>query len=1089
MAINESVNLNFNATNLDVVEGRIKAIGGAINILGGAVETAVGLMGMFGVDEKTTKQFQEMATSAIALADGTKRIFEGYKELREAQQLFAKATEAATVAQTANNTATVAGATAFDKLRIAMIKNPLTAILVGLTALAGAIYLLSQRTKDANVAQKAFNETLEQATADVASEVLAIRNLASAIQDSSNPLEVRKKAYEELQTLVPTLTNYTYEEALANKEFNKIIEKQITLLRLKAQANLLDKKYNEAYKDYVNEINKAENLTLSQRRQLKEAPGSVPIPSSKSVITYQKEDIGPAIAIRETKAINQELIRQTNILKDYENQLRKINLQILELSGGGKPPPKPLPPFISRKEVDEFKDILNTSFESLETYQTNVRKSLNRAKANELRDTEDFKAFAIKLAEARNISAESQLETLRSTIRDGNLFSRIIKETTTELVINGKRQQFSLEELAKATKLGARDLTLAYKLITLPKEVLGLNVEQFDTFRKNIVDILKEANDDILKQVEKFPNAFADQGVSVKIIGNEIIKMIETQGDLTAEAGKELVDKFNKSISTDVLSTEQFDSFFKGLTQEEQKFVDKTTRTLSIGASSREKFFNLFIKLQQAYIKANQVLNNEELDNNIQLGENLLLNSKRQDKNEKIRLNQLTADLQELTIKKNFDIAEAERLGKKEQVEALNAFYDNEAINIITNSFANQKDVVGKGVDEINKKMEEFEFPKDIFAPEDVQNILSKLDELQQQANDKITLYYNNLIQLAKNNNIDTTKLEEQLQTELSNQKDKFLTLKVKKEKEANDKLLENQKQYGKSSKQQAQDELTAKLKLIDTYLEKLKQMGKEESEAYKKASALRDQVKQELIDMNDFISEFMNTKFMKSTMSIVSTIGGIVSQALAVSQQRSQNNLDQFELEAQERAKRVVGTEEEVAYQLEVIEYEKNVKIENEKKRFFEENKKFQIAQTAIAGFQAAVSAFGSMAFLGPIGLGIGAALAATIAIFTAQQIAAIKATQYVGSYPTPPTPPSGDGGGGGGTGGSMTLIGGQFNQPIPNPNDPGNNPFGNNTNNPMNSPQGMGMNNQPIRAYVVSSDVQSGLEAQQQLDNRRRL
>jgi hypothetical protein len=39
------------------------------------------------------------------------------------------------------------------------------------------------------------------------------------------------------------------------------------------------------------------------------------------------------------------------------------------------------------------------------------------------------------------------------------------------------------------------------------------------------------------------------------------------------------------------------------------------------------------------------------------------------------------------------------------------------------------------------------------------------------------------------------------------------------------------------------------------------------------------------------------------------------------------------------------------------------------------------------------------------------------------------------------------------------------------------------------MNSPQGMGMNNEPIRAYVVSSDVQSGLEAQQQLDNRRRL
>ncbi|NBW19946.1 MAG: hypothetical protein EBR82_69440 [Caulobacteraceae bacterium] len=82
--VQETARINFETGNLDVVEGRIKALGGAINLLGGAVETTVGLMGLLGVDDKVQKQFQEAATSAIAFADGTKRIFEGYKELREA---------------------------------------------------------------------------------------------------------------------------------------------------------------------------------------------------------------------------------------------------------------------------------------------------------------------------------------------------------------------------------------------------------------------------------------------------------------------------------------------------------------------------------------------------------------------------------------------------------------------------------------------------------------------------------------------------------------------------------------------------------------------------------------------------------------------------------------------------------------------------------------------------------------------------------------------------------------------------------------------------------------------------------------------
>jgi len=160
--VQETARINFEASNLDVVEARIKAIGGAINVLGGSVEVVVGAMGLIGVDEKVQKQFQQAATSAIAFADGAKRVFEGYKELREAADLFRKVQQASTVATAANTTATIANntaqnasvgilgrvRTAFTALTAAMVRNPITAVAVAVGALVASFILLQDETEN-----------------------------------------------------------------------------------------------------------------------------------------------------------------------------------------------------------------------------------------------------------------------------------------------------------------------------------------------------------------------------------------------------------------------------------------------------------------------------------------------------------------------------------------------------------------------------------------------------------------------------------------------------------------------------------------------------------------------------------------------------------------------------------------------------------------------------------------------------------------------------------------------------------------------------------------------------------------------------
>jgi hypothetical protein len=107
----EQLNAEFDKS-IQQSEIKIKAIGGSVNLLGGAVETVVGTLGLIGVPPEIQEQFQKAAGSAIAFADGVKRIFEGFKELTEARKLFQGVQVASSVAQSAETAAVTANTTA-----------------------------------------------------------------------------------------------------------------------------------------------------------------------------------------------------------------------------------------------------------------------------------------------------------------------------------------------------------------------------------------------------------------------------------------------------------------------------------------------------------------------------------------------------------------------------------------------------------------------------------------------------------------------------------------------------------------------------------------------------------------------------------------------------------------------------------------------------------------------------------------------------------------------------------------------------------------------------------------------------------------
>lgn len=158
-------------SSLQKQEAKIKTLSGAINVLGGSVELVVGSLGLIGLDEKQLETFQKGALSAIAFADGAKRVFEGYKELTEARKIFSTITKAGTAvevanttAQVANTTATAAGATATvaattatnaanvatKSLTATLLLNPYVLIAAAIVAAAGALYYFISASKEAD---------------------------------------------------------------------------------------------------------------------------------------------------------------------------------------------------------------------------------------------------------------------------------------------------------------------------------------------------------------------------------------------------------------------------------------------------------------------------------------------------------------------------------------------------------------------------------------------------------------------------------------------------------------------------------------------------------------------------------------------------------------------------------------------------------------------------------------------------------------------------------------------------------------------------------------------------------------------------
>ena len=178
------------SNSLEQQEARIKTLGGAINLVGGSVEVLAGGLALTGaLSEEQAEKFQTAAIGAIAFADGTKRIFEGYKELSEGLKIYGGVSGAATKA------------TKF--LNAAIKANPAVAIATALAALVVGIYAYITATDKATEAADRERDALiklnEEKLNSLGRTIALNKAQGASIEEIS---ELRKKELEQQLELV-----------------------------------------------------------------------------------------------------------------------------------------------------------------------------------------------------------------------------------------------------------------------------------------------------------------------------------------------------------------------------------------------------------------------------------------------------------------------------------------------------------------------------------------------------------------------------------------------------------------------------------------------------------------------------------------------------------------------------------------------------------------------------------------------------------------------------------------------------------------------------------------------------------------------
>lgn len=214
--------------------------------------------------------------------------------------------------------------------------NPFASVLTVITAVAGALYLLSRRTSEARRAQILFNDIQNEATSNISAEKAEVESLYRIAKDETKSKDDRLKAIKKLNDISPNyLKGLTLETIGTNKAKDAVDDYVNSLLIMaevesaKSRLTDVDKELSKLKKDQKEYLNERETFLGA----LKALPRNMGSMLTFGIVENTAEKKNKDVQEMETERvqllqfINKKMLAEE---KRYQEELRQLKQQYLD---------------------------------------------------------------------------------------------------------------------------------------------------------------------------------------------------------------------------------------------------------------------------------------------------------------------------------------------------------------------------------------------------------------------------------------------------------------------------------------------------------------------------------------------------------------------------------------------------------------------------------------------------------------------------------------------------------------------------------------------------------------------------------------
>lgn len=251
----KDVELQFEALDF---EQKLTAGSDAIVGIAGGFAVAEGAAALFGAESEQLEKTLAKVAGALALTTGLRDLANGVIAMRKLslatkaqavfQELNAKATATAATVQKlfagSVNTTTIG----FKALKTAIVATGIGALVVGVGLLVANFDKLAIALGKTTREQQLSNEAQSKAIESINDELSAADKLSKTLQDETLSREKKRKEVKKFQDKYPELLSNIDAEKSSIEDINIALQKNIDLLRLKAEAEALEALRAEAFR-------------------------------------------------------------------------------------------------------------------------------------------------------------------------------------------------------------------------------------------------------------------------------------------------------------------------------------------------------------------------------------------------------------------------------------------------------------------------------------------------------------------------------------------------------------------------------------------------------------------------------------------------------------------------------------------------------------------------------------------------------------------------------------------------------------------------------------------------------------------------